>query len=77
MATRENLVDWVYKAVEDNNGQTSLVNVARHIWRNHEEDLRKSGDLFFTWQYEMRWAAQKLRDTGRLTLMGRDWALKR
>ena len=32
------------------------------VWRDHEPDLRASGDLFFTWQYDIRWAAQRLRD---------------
>lgn len=36
------------------------------VWRRHELDLRNSGSLFYTWQYDIRWAAQKLRDTGRL-----------
>jgi hypothetical protein len=76
-ADRENLKDWVYRAVEASGGQTKLVNVAQHIWKHHKEELEGSGDLFYTWQYEMRWAAQKLRDEGRLTLAGRDWALKR
>jgi len=76
MANREDLKEWVYQAVRENAGQTKLVNVAQHIWQHHEQELRKSGDLFYTWQYEMRSAAQRLRDEGRLTLAGRDWALK-
>ena len=58
MASRDDLIDWVYKAVQGNGGKTKLVNVARHIWENHESELRSSGDLFYTWQYEMRWAAK-------------------
>ena len=77
MADREQLKEWVYQAVQKNQGKTKLVNVARHIWDHHEQELRNSGDLFYTWQYEMRWAAQKLRDEGKLTLAGRDWAVKR
>jgi hypothetical protein len=76
MANREDLKEWVYQAVRENAGQTKLAKVARHIWKRHEEELRKSGDLFYTWQYEMRWAAQKLRNEGRLALAGRDWVLK-
>jgi hypothetical protein len=77
MASRDDLRDWVFKAVEDSGGKTSLINVAKHIWQSHEPELRGSGDLFYTWQYDMRWAAQRLRDQGRLTLSGRDWAIKR
>ena len=77
MADREDLKDWVYQAVRENAGRTSVVKVAQHIWEHREQELRSSGDLFYTWQYEMRWAAQQLRKEGRLTLAGRDWALKR
>ena len=76
MATRDDLMNWVYTAVKENRGRASVVTVARHIWQNHERELRDSGDLFYTWQYAMRWAAQKLRYQGRLTLADRDWALK-
>jgi len=42
------------------------VDVAKDIWTHHEEELKASGKLFYTWQYEMRWAAQKLRDAHKL-----------
>jgi len=41
-----------------------VVDVAREIWQRHEADLRLSGDLFYTWQYDIRWAAQVLRNEG-------------
>jgi hypothetical protein len=37
MADREQLKDWVYQAVLINQGKTKLVNVARHIWGQHEQ----------------------------------------
>jgi hypothetical protein len=36
--------------------------ICERVWQRREADLRKSGDLFFTWQYDIRWAAQRLRD---------------
>ncbi len=65
MATKGNLTDWVYNALEANGGRAKIAEVAEHIWKYHQDELRDSGDLFYTWQYDMRWAAQKLRDTGR------------
>ena len=65
MTARAELVDWVYEAVKENGGTATIVQVASHIWKNHESDLKRSGDLFYTWQYDMRWAAQRLRDTGK------------
>ncbi len=65
---RERLLGAVVRAIEDNGGQSTIVQVAKHIWEHHEVDLKNSGDFFYTWQYEMRWAAQKLRNAGQLTL---------
>ena len=65
MATKTDLRDWVYQAVTDAGGKATIVEVAKHIWSKHESELRASGPLFYTWQYDMRWAAQDLRRTGR------------
>jgi hypothetical protein len=70
----------VIEALEELRGKGTVVQVCKVVWRRHELDLRNSGDLFFTWQYDIRWAAQKLRDGGRLKPMGerrpgRPWEL--
>ena len=64
MAAKRVLREWVLDALRANGGSAGPVDVCRHIWSHHEEDLRDSGDLFFTWQYDVRWAAQTLRDEG-------------
>lgn len=66
MASKTDLQDWVVDALERCGGSARVVDVAREIWISHEADLRASGDLFYTWQYDMRWAAQRLRHEGRL-----------
>lgn len=57
---------WVVEALHVRGGSASLIDVCRIIWRDHEKDLRDSGDLFYTWQYDVRWAATELRKRGRL-----------
>lgn len=66
ITTREHLLDWVVAALRDHQGKAKLVDVAKHIWTHHENDLRDSDDLFYTWHYDMRWAATKLRKQGKL-----------
>lgn len=63
--TNIELKEAVYKAVATKGGKATLIDVARYIWHNHEADLRASGDRFYKWQYEMRWAANVLRTEGR------------
>ena len=64
MATKHDLQDWVTSALRDAGGRAALIDVAKRIWKNHETELKASGDLFFTWQYDMRWAANVLRRRG-------------
>jgi len=61
MASRWDLEDWIVQALRESGGRASVVDVARHIWAQHGNELRRSGDLFYTWQYDMRWAAYRLR----------------
>ncbi|HEY0024795.1 MAG TPA: hypothetical protein VGB24_17915 [Longimicrobium sp.] len=66
MASRDILVDWVLEALRARGGASNVLGVAKYIWDHHEADLRQRGDLFYTWQYDIRWAAQKLRNRGLL-----------
>ena len=64
MAVKDSLPAWVQQALIELGGSGTIVDVARIIWRDHETELREGGDLFYTWQYDMRWAANKLRRSG-------------
>ena len=64
MAHREDLRKWLTEALEANNGIASIVEVCKYVWQKYENELRRSGDLFYTWQYDIRWAAAQLRKEG-------------
>jgi hypothetical protein len=66
--TNDDLKQAVVRAIAANGGKAKIIDVARHIWEHHQNDLRASGDRFYRWQYEMRWAANILRHEGRLQL---------
>ena len=57
---REDLKSCVVEALNALGGKGTIVDVAREIWQRHEAELRLSGDLFFTWQYDSRWAKKSL-----------------
>ena len=61
MATRNELDEWLVDALKALGGSGSIVKVCKHIWEEHEEELRKSGDLLYKWQYDVRWAANRPR----------------
>lgn len=64
--TKNMLPDLLYDVLKEMGGRGSIVPVCKKFWAKHENDLRKSGDLFYTWQYDIRWAATTLRKAGRM-----------
>ena len=64
MLTREDLQDLVIEALKANDGKARIFEVCKYIWDNYENELKASGKLLYTWQYEVRWAAQQLRNSG-------------
>jgi hypothetical protein len=74
------LEDAVLDALKTLGGAGSIPKVAEQVWIAREKDLRGSGELFFTWQYDIRWAAQRLQDAGKLEKIKRSgksvWELR-
>ncbi len=66
VAEKRDLKIWVLEALGELGGSGSVVTVCEAVWQRHETDLRAAGSLFFTWQYDIRWAAKVLRDEGSL-----------
>lgn len=66
MATREDMKGWVLNALRSLGGKGWPKDVAKYIWDNYEAELKRSGSLLYTWQYDVRWAAQSLRNFGKL-----------
>lgn len=54
------LEQWIMDALKSHGGIATIVEICKHIWQNHELELRQSGDGFYTWQYDMRWAGKRL-----------------
>ncbi len=61
MATRRDLDEWVLDALAHAGGTGTIVDVCRRIWSSRRGDLEASGDLLYTWQYDIRWAIKRLR----------------
>jgi hypothetical protein len=64
VATKNDLGDWIVEALQAHGGGARLIDVCRFVWENYEDELRASGDLFYSWQYDIRWAATNLRHAG-------------
>lgn len=64
MATRDDMKDWIIHCLKERGGSGWPREVSKYVWENHEAELRRSGDLLYTWQYDIRWGAQQLRNSG-------------
>lgn len=66
MATKHDLVDWLYEALRALGGSGRIAELCKFVWEHHEKELRQSEDLFYTWQYDIRWAACQLRKSKKM-----------
>ena len=64
MATRDDMKDWIIRCLQERGGSGWPREVSKYVWEHYESELKGSGDLLYTWQYDIRLAAQKLRDRG-------------
>lgn len=63
---RTDLPDILYDSIRNLGGKTTIVDVCKYVWSHYGSELENSGNLFFTWQYDIRWAATELRKTKRM-----------
>lgn len=66
MATKHLLVDWLADALRALGGRGRIPDICKQVWESHEYELRASNELFYTWQYDIRWAAHELRKSGEM-----------
>ena len=50
----------------DVQGNSTPVAVSKYIWDVFGSQLKASGDLLYTWQYDIRWAVQRLSKAGKV-----------
>ncbi len=62
MVTREVMKTWIVDCLKSRGGSGWPREVSKYVWEHHEAELKASGNLLYTWQYDIRWAAQNLRN---------------
>ncbi len=66
MMTRSDLCPMIIEALRASSGRSTIIQICKYIWDHYEQKLLMSGDFFYIWQYEMRWAKQELIKNGKL-----------
>ena len=64
MQGRELMKAWVLDALQSLGGSASILDICKSIWERHSTDIQATDDLFYQWQYEIRWAGDLLRREG-------------
>lgn len=67
---KDDLPDLLYDTIKKLGGSAIMIEVFREFWNEYDSELQKSGDLFYTWNYDIRWAATELRKQGRMKPAG-------
>lgn len=70
MVKREDMKPWVVAALESMGGAGWPREVAKYIWDNYESEIKRSGSLLYTWQYDVRWTAMAMRKEGAIKPVG-------
>lgn len=63
---RKDMPDILYDIIKQMGGKAKMMDIFKIFWQEYEDELKKSGDLFYTWNYDIRWAATKLRKENRM-----------
>ena len=63
---KQDLDTFVLEALRDCGGSAKIADICKYVWEKHNDRLEDSGDIFYTWQYEIRWAGQRLAKAGRI-----------
>ena len=61
---KNELPEYLHKTLKNIGGSGTLIDVCKEFYSENEQELQNSGDLFYTWQYDIRWAATALRKNG-------------
>lgn len=64
MQGRELMKEWVQETLQDLGGSASILEVCKGVWKRHQKEIQGTEDLFYQWQYEIRWAGTLLRREG-------------
>ena len=64
--SRKDLPNMLYSLIKELGGKAKMIDIFKSFWVTYEQELKNSGDLFYTWNYDIRWAATNLRKNKRM-----------
>lgn len=64
--TRKDLPNILYQILDELGGRAKMMDVFKSFWTKYKNVLKETDDIFYTWNYDIRWAATQLRKENRM-----------
>lgn len=64
--TRKDLPNILYQIIYELGGSAEMIDIFKSFWSKYKNVLKETDDIFYTWNYDMRWAATQLRKDNRM-----------
>ncbi|MDD4815529.1 MAG: hypothetical protein PHQ62_00095 [Clostridia bacterium] len=59
--TRKDLPDILYNIIHQLGGKPNMMEIFKKFWKEYGSNFTTDDDIFYTWNYDIRWAATQLR----------------
>lgn len=69
------LQPWLLEGLAAAGGSATPLDVSKQVWARHRGELESAGDLLYTWQLELRSAADDLAASGAIRIDAGAWVL--
>ncbi|MCL8252847.1 hypothetical protein AERO_15775 [Aeromicrobium fastidiosum] len=66
---------WIVEALTASGGSATPLQVSRHVWAHRRAELEGAGDLFHSWQLDLREAAAGMATSGLLSTVDDAWVV--
>lgn len=66
---------WILDGIAASGGSATPLDVSRHVWARHRDELEARGDLIYVWQLELRAAGDAMVASGLLAAHDDGWAV--
>lgn len=63
---RDDLPDLLYNVLDELGGEATAVEAVACFWTRYDEELRESGNLYYTWEFDLEKAVKDLRRDHRM-----------
>lgn len=64
--TRTDLPNILYQIIDELGGRAKMMDIFKSFWAKYKNVLNEDEDIFYTWNYDIRWAATQLRKEKRM-----------